>query len=231
MRLFLVGNSTVLLEVPRGPTILFDPWFDASLWRTHPLPLRPPELEKCDLMLVSHGHLDHYGPAAASLARRLGATLAGPPSVARRARSSGVESVIALRPGEEKEMRGVTVTAMPADHPMAPDPVGFLVEAGGRRVYFSGDTRRHPRLEEALRERAPLDLMLLQAAHLRLFKDGMDWRDAADLAVSLKCRVAVPIHCQCRGKTKFDAEGFSGRVSGAGVRPVMLPNGTWVEIP
>lgn len=229
MRLYLVGNSTLFLE--NGSVILFDPWFDASLWRTHPLPLRPPGVERCDLMLVSHGHLDHYGPAAALLARRLGATLAGPPSVARRARASGVESVVALRPGEEREMGGVTVRATPADHPMVPDPIGFLVETPTRRIYFSGDTRRHPRLEESLREHAPLDLMLLQSAHLRLFKDGMDWRDAAALAADLKPRVAVPIHYQCRGKTRFDPRGFSDRVSKAGVRPAILSNGTWTDFP
>lgn len=230
MRLYLVGNSTLLLEIPGGPTILFDPWFDASLWRTRPLPLRPDRVEKCDLMLVSHGHVDHFGPAACGLARRLGSTLVGPPSVARRARAAGVESVTALQPGESKELQGVTVTATPAEHPLAPDPVGFLVDAGKDRIYFSGDTRRHAALEAFLREHRPLDLMLLQSAHLRLFKDGMDWRDAAGLAADLNPRVAVPIHYQCRGKTRFDPDGFSARVSGAGVKPVVLPIGSWAEV-
>ena len=45
------GHSCWEVRTPGGKTILFDPWF------TNPNSTKPPEaVDRCDLLLVSHGH-------------------------------------------------------------------------------------------------------------------------------------------------------------------------------
>jgi L-ascorbate metabolism protein UlaG (beta-lactamase superfamily) len=52
------GHSCWEVTTPGGKTILFDPWF------ANPLSPKPPDqVDRCDLLLVSHGHGDHFGDA------------------------------------------------------------------------------------------------------------------------------------------------------------------------
>jgi hypothetical protein len=70
--------------------------------------------------------------------------------------------VIPLRAGETTSLGPLTIHAVPAEHPLASDAVGFVV-TGSQSVYFSGDTRWTPALQAALSP-FPLDVALVQAA-------------------------------------------------------------------
>jgi ribonuclease Z len=59
--------------------------------------------------------------------------------------------VTEIAPGEVLCEDEVAVTAFPVDHFPVRDAFGFRFESGGRRVVFSGDTRRCPALVEAAR--------------------------------------------------------------------------------
>ena len=64
------GHSCWEVTTPCGKTILFDPWFSNPR-----SPKKPEAVERCDLLLVSHGHFDHMGTGdAVALAKRLGPT-------------------------------------------------------------------------------------------------------------------------------------------------------------
>ena len=52
------GHSCWELRTSAGRTILFDPWFSNPL-----SPKRADAVETCDLLLVTHGHFDHFGDA------------------------------------------------------------------------------------------------------------------------------------------------------------------------
>src|ERR1700739_1099905 len=68
------GQSAFVLTTPKGHTILFDPWFANSM---NPQGNKvADDLTKVDLILVSHGHFDHVG-AAAAISKRTGAKLVG----------------------------------------------------------------------------------------------------------------------------------------------------------
>jgi L-ascorbate metabolism protein UlaG (beta-lactamase superfamily) len=52
------GHACWEVTTPGGKTILTDPWFGNPI-----SPKGADRVERCDLMLVSHGHADHFGDA------------------------------------------------------------------------------------------------------------------------------------------------------------------------
>lgn len=208
MKIFAAGHSTFRLEMD-GHVILTDPWFKTSgplynllTRRIFPLALDPDSIKKCDLMLVSHNHIDHLSREALEVGRKLGAMVAGPPGVARRARRSGIFNCRSLRPGDCFEHDNIRITAVPAVHPLSKNPVGFLIE-GCRSVYFSGDTRFDWEIVNALRGKQ-IDIAILQVScsfyTLLNGSDGMDINYAAELAGALRPKCVIPMHFDCVGK-------------------------------
>ena len=201
MELTLYGQSTVLIRMSEV-SMLTDPWWGQfEFMRGVPIASNPELIEKLDLMLVSHNHIDHWSNPAIRLARKLGTTVVGSQKAVSRAEKHGLEDAVELKPGEEYEFGGIVINAVPAFHPFAKDAIGFVVE-GEKTLYFSGDTRCTPELEEAL-GRFELDAALLQAAcsnYPFIGKDGMDLDSAARLAGAIKPKLVIPIHYQVRGK-------------------------------
>jgi L-ascorbate metabolism protein UlaG (beta-lactamase superfamily) len=151
------GHACVLLESEAGTRILFDPWFGNPR-----SPASADTIDRCDVLLVTHGHHDHLGSAPGGIAE------ADALSIARRTRpawpaihelSLWLESldlgaeVIGMNKGGSVDVRGVRVSMVPADHSAGDvdtgtgipiylgEPVGFVVHLeNGRRVYHAGDT-------------------------------------------------------------------------------------------
>jgi len=107
---------------------------------------------------------------------------------------------VPLSAGESHRVGGLTVTATPARHsgrrePFGPtaEALGFLLEGGGRRVYFAGDTDLFPEMRGL---GAPLDLALVPVWGWgpRLGSGHLDPGRAADAVARLRPRVAIPMH-------------------------------------
>src|SRR3954466_5832620 len=113
---------------------------------------------KADLILITHGHYDHYSPQDVELLSREDTELIAPPAVAERMRGH-VQSIV---PGEEVEperLRGVAVRAVAAYntskrnsdghvfHPREAGGVGFDVNVRGERLYHAGDTDVIPEMD------------------------------------------------------------------------------------
>jgi L-ascorbate metabolism protein UlaG (beta-lactamase superfamily) len=153
------GHSAVELVTPGGKVVLFDPWFG------NPTSTRAAaDVDRCDLMLVSHGHFDHIGSTprrvrdadALTIARR---TQPAWPCIHELSlwlelelENSGVE-IIGMNKGGTVSTRGIQVTMVHADHTAGDwsaagegplylgEPVGFVLALeDGRRLYFAGDT-------------------------------------------------------------------------------------------
>ena len=200
VRVTFVGHSTVLLELG-GVRILTDPFLRRSLGpleRHGPAP-DADELGDIDLVLVSHGHPDHFD-------RRSLDALPGRPTLVVPVglgptvrRWLAHRSVLELRPGERVDLEAgrLTLSAVPARHwitPGAPraDPQGYLLD-GDLSVWFAGDTGR---FEAMRRLSGTVDLALLPVwtwgPHLGPGHLGP--RSAADVVADVGARAAIPIH-------------------------------------
>jgi L-ascorbate metabolism protein UlaG (beta-lactamase superfamily) len=194
-----VGHATVLVDVA-GVRLLTDP-----LLRNRVAHLRRAAkvdhaaLRGVDAVLISHLHYDHLDlPSLQRLGRDM-PVVAPHGAGALIRRKAAVRNVIEIREGEQIEIGAVTVRATHADHDtgrmplgVRADPVGFLIEGGGRSIYFAGDTD----LFDGMADVGPVDVALLPIWGWgpTIGPGHMDPVRAAQAAALLGARLAIPIH-------------------------------------
>lgn len=224
MKIRSIGQSGFVITSRDGTVVMTDPWLAPSLLKNYRTPVNHRKIERCDVVLASHAHIDHVDAAALRMAGRLNSTLVGSSRAARKARRAGLENTVKMKAGDTGRIAGLKIHAVPASHPLAADAVGFVVE-GDKTVYFSGDTRYNEGLIDALK-RFDIDIALLQIACSVYFfkKDGMDICDAAELARRIKPKVAIPMHYHDIFR-RPDPERFRKRLSGAGININILKPG------
>ncbi|RJQ28192.1 MAG: MBL fold metallo-hydrolase [Peptococcaceae bacterium] len=197
MEITWIGHATFLIKSD-NLTVMTDPWFGQSflLRRLRPPALAPEDVPACDVMLVSHGHGDHWDAQGLALARRLGSIVVGPAPVARSARRKGLRAEVA-EPGNSISAGGLEITVLSAYHP-APggkNAVGYIFYLDGQRIYFAGDTLPNPALIFVLKKTV-LDLAFLPVGAFKLLgkKVVMDVDDAYVLAREVRPRTVIPMH-------------------------------------
>ena len=156
-----------------------------------------PGAPKADLILITHGHYDHFSPPDVERLSKPETWLMRPPAVAERARGR----VLSVAPGEaiERELlRGVGVAAVAAYnaskrnadgelfHPRDAGWVGYDLNIRGERLYHSGDTDVIPEMDSV----SGVDVALLPVSGIYV----MTAREAAEAARRIQPRVAVPMH-------------------------------------
>jgi len=197
-----LGHSTFRLRVGRA-TVYIDPY-------------RVTEGPPADLILVTHGHYDHFSPRDIERLSGSGTTLVAPAAVAERVRGR----VLSVAPGEvvgEELVRGVHVAAVAAYntskrdaegrpfHPPAAGWVGYDLNVRGERLYHSGDTDVIPEIDDV----AGVDVALLPVSGVYVMTPS----EAAEAARRINPRVAVPMHWGQHIGTRDDAEAFRAAAS------------------
>ena len=151
------GHSCVEIETQAGTRLILDPWFSNPT-----SPRAVDSVDRCDVLLVSHGHFDHLGGTVGAMDRSDAVTIAtrtSPvwPCIHEMSLWLGdldtTAEVVGMNKGGTVTARGIGVTMVHADHSAgdwAPDqkvaldlgePVGFVLQLeNGRRVYLAGDT-------------------------------------------------------------------------------------------
>ena len=148
------GHACLEIRTPGGKTVLVDPWFGNPK-----SPKGVDRVDRCDVLLITHGHYDHVGNGAGdmfSVAARFKPAFPCMHELslwAGRRLPGGVDQTIGMNKGGTVEVAGVKVTMTHADHSAGDwnpdggttlylgDPVGFLIELeNGTRIYVSGDT-------------------------------------------------------------------------------------------
>ncbi|PJJ47887.1 metal-dependent hydrolase [Hymenobacter chitinivorans] len=76
-QLQLLGHASFRITTPEGRVILLDPWLTDNPFV--PAELREPE--RADLVLITHGHDDHFDSALPALLARTGARIVAPAAV------------------------------------------------------------------------------------------------------------------------------------------------------
>ena len=144
-----LGHAGVEIATPGGQALLIDPWFGNPK-----SPRTVDDQGQCDVLLLTHGHFDHFDAGTLSLARRLHPSMpcVHELSLYLIAQLGDAAEVIGMNAGGTVETHGVRVTMVPAAHSSGDqmgqadvryfgEPAGFVLELeNGFRVYDSGDT-------------------------------------------------------------------------------------------
>lgn len=196
-----LGQSGFLLKDSGGTTLVVDPYLTncgermRGFKRLSPMLLRPEELTP-DYYVITHLHFDHFDYDAVPVVaeRSPGTRFLGPTSCQEKLEEMGIgqRRRIRLDRGERYQDESVTIQAILADHGgMAPDAIGVLVEMGGHRLYFSGDTAFHEDLFQSVAQFRP-DIAMLSVNG----KFGnLNAREGARAAELTGAKIAVPCHC------------------------------------
>ena len=203
-----LGHSCFLFTTAKTK-ILVDPFLTGN-----PMAATTAEKVAADLILVSHGHGDHYGDAVA-IAKRTGATIVAPYELALHAGAQGAK-VHPMGCGGGKDFPFGRVQLTVAHHSSSVEeggkavsvaaPVGFLIRAEGKTIYFAGDTALTMDME-LLGRRNSIDLALVPIGdHFT-----MGPLDAAEAVRMLKAKRAVPMHYNTFEMIKVDRASFRKR--------------------
>jgi L-ascorbate metabolism protein UlaG (beta-lactamase superfamily) len=143
-----LGHSAFRVDSPGGKRIYVDPFLTGNP-RTPESELEP---ERCDLVVLTHGHDDHVGDAVA-LHKRFGCPVVALVELRGFLSGQGVEEnwAHALNKGGTLAVEGVKVTLTDANHSSSwyedgkfwylGEPAGVVLELeDGLRIYFAGDT-------------------------------------------------------------------------------------------
>lgn len=192
MKIKFIGQSTFLIDLD-GTIILTDPWFSLNIMRKNKLKTKINEIEKCDIMLVSHSHIDHLDKSALQLAKKLNSTFIGPESACKKARKFDIKNIITTKPNDVVGIKDIKIHSIKGYHTFSKDALCFIVEKD-KKIFFSGDTRYNEKLTDDLRKHN-IDIAIVQicCAYYPL-KDGMNLDDAVKLLKDIKPKIAIPMH-------------------------------------
>src|SRR5512138_2486198 len=107
-----LGHATVLYRSPKGKHVLVDPWIEGN-------PASPPEAKKLsgvDVLLITHGHGDHFADAI-PLAKRFHPEIVCNYEISLFLGSKGItEKVHGINKGGSVTVAGIRVTMVQAIH-------------------------------------------------------------------------------------------------------------------
>src|SRR3989339_1527558 len=115
-----LGHAAFRLELPSGVMVYLDPY------------LLKGGSKKADVILITHGHFDHFSPADIAKIIKEETRIFGPESLSGKI----LGGFTGLKPGDKAESRGIVINAVPAYnigksfHPRVSGNLGYVVDTG-----------------------------------------------------------------------------------------------------
>jgi L-ascorbate metabolism protein UlaG (beta-lactamase superfamily) len=195
--LTLGGNATVLLEFGEV-RVLTDPWLTETIgpWRRwKPFAIPAEKLKSLTAILISHAHPDHLSPG--SLTQLAPETpILMPSGIPERRLEALNRRTHALHEWESWESDALRIICAPSIH--CRDCLSFVIEVGGRKVYFGGDCGPKTPFDEIRTRLGPFDGAILPVGGSSLAVGPLQRHLTPALAVAatqaLAPRWVVPMH-------------------------------------
>ena len=141
-----LGHATIHIQTAGGTSILIDPWFEGN--PSSPKDYKLPE--KIDLLLLTHGHDDHFHDAV-KVAKKSKAKVVGIYELTSFMQGNGVENISPMNYGGNLQVGDVRISMVEARHSSsivdggktiyAGNPCGFVLTIeGSPTIYLAGDT-------------------------------------------------------------------------------------------
>jgi L-ascorbate metabolism protein UlaG (beta-lactamase superfamily) len=195
MEITWLGHGTIQLVLPGDETLILDPWTDGN-------PAYPKDfaINRCDTILISHGHFDHIHDAI-PLWKKFRPRVVAIYETCNWLEKKGVDTCQQMNKGGSQRVGAVTVTMTHAVHSCGiSDDDGTIVYGGeaagyvlrfddGRTAYFAGDTNVFMDMQ-LIAELYKPDLAFLPIGDLFT----MSPREAAVASRLLEAPVVIPMH-------------------------------------
>ena len=177
--LIRLGHSSHLLKL-QGQYWLIDPVFGERVSpfsfigpkRFHPTPLPLQDLPPIAGLILSHDHYDHLDEPTIKFLLGKVERYFVPLAVGARLRDMGVEPdrIVELDWWQQAQHAGVEVTATPSQHFSGRTLsdrnstlwASWVLQAGGQRIYYSGDTGYFPGFKAIGDKFGPMDIALME---------------------------------------------------------------------
>ncbi|HLZ95527.1 MAG TPA: metal-dependent hydrolase [Candidatus Dormibacteraeota bacterium] len=143
-----IGHGTWKVRSAKGKEILIDPW----VMNNPAAPAHLKKIDRCDLMLITHGHFDHVGDAL-EIARATKPKVVTNFEISAWLGSKGLDpdSLIGANQGGTVDVDGIKITLTHAEHSCGitdgdkivygGQAAGMVIEfENGFTIYFAGDT-------------------------------------------------------------------------------------------
>lgn len=213
-----LGHATWMV-VSDGKRILIDPFLTDN-----PAANVKAEDVQADFILITHGHADHVADAA-SIANRCNAMLVANFEVANWfANQHSVKNTLGMNLGGTADLPFGRAKLTVAHHSSSlPDgsyggcPGGYLIETGGKRLYFAGDTALFSDMK--LIATGGLDLAVLPIGDL--FTMGID--DSLIAASWLGAKLVLPSHYNTWPPIEQDAAAWAAKVKTTAGSDAVVP--------
>jgi L-ascorbate metabolism protein UlaG (beta-lactamase superfamily) len=204
-------------------TVLTDPFLTGN-----PLAAASADDVEPNVILLTHGHQDHFGDTV-DIANRTGATVVAITELADEL-SESVENVLDPNLGGTVRFDWGWVKLVPAWHTgTSPKgtphtPAGLLIHIGDRLIYHLGDTCLFSDMKLIAQRGDKVDLALVPiGGHYT-----MDRFDAVSAVSLIEPQQVIPCHYNTFPPIETDAEAFKQDVQNAGFSEVVIvePGGT-----
>ncbi len=204
MKVTYLGHASFKIEED-GKIVYVDPWLTGPT-----SPITVDDVDKADIVLVTHDHGDHGYAEALGICKSTGATFVAINELAHKAGSQGVENIHTLNIGGSVNIGGVVVTLVQAFHSSGVGaPTGFIVRFPSSSFYHAGDTGVFSSMQILGNLYGPLDIALLPIGSYFV----MDIHQAALATKLLKPRNVIPMHYDTFPVIEANPEKFKHLVS------------------
>ena len=217
-----IGQAGFLLKDSCGNKLVIDPYLTncgerlRGFKRLSPVLLKPKDLAP-DYYIITHLHFDHfdYDTVPLVIQQSPGTLFLGPTSCQDKLLELGAppECIRSLNRDENYRDDAVKVRGILADHGvMSPDAIGVLLEMGGHRLYFSGDTAFHETLFQEVALFKPDVAMISINGRF----GNMNALEGARAAVLSGVKYGIPCHFWTFAEHGGDPGEFCQRLRGGG---------------
>ncbi|HUD04850.1 MAG TPA: MBL fold metallo-hydrolase [Patescibacteria group bacterium] len=167
-----------------------------KIYYVDPFDLKPAELEKADLVFITHAHPDHFSPPDLEKILTNTTLVIAPPDILEQI-DIDEDLKFAVEPNKSYEIKGFKFQTIPAYnihpeklnfHPKANNWVGYIFELNGKKIYHAGDTDFIPEMRNL--QTLNLDVAMLPIGG----KFTMSAEEAAEAANAIAAKITVPMH-------------------------------------
>lgn len=188
-----LGQATVKISIP-GKTIYIDPY-------------QIKKSDQADIILITHSHGDHLSLEDIAKVSSNQTIIMAPNDCLKQLKGITLDKTIVSEPGLKKQFKGIHIEAVPAYnmvktnfHPKSNRWVGYILTLNGIKIYHAGDTEKIPEMKNF-----QCDIVLLPLGQTYTMNSV---KEAAEAALDVKARVAIPIHYGLYEGQDSDAQEF-----------------------